>query len=389
MPDFNDMLGENPEVWTEDEPRKTAPQIDPDSLDGLLGDTPQEWTGDDHKKGAPVIDGGIDSLLGDTPEVWSGNDKKGAPVLDEEVMLDSPTQTEWRKEEKQELQLDEDMSSLLDSGTEHYDEVAEFCEKLQFDDALKEKFMTLNAEMQQKIVEMRCGQMGIPVPIIPNALRPKIGQEVPPEEVEEVELEEAPQPEEYVPKFKDADLERIKEESKKPKKFTPPPPEMLSEEQKKENIRIMNQLREEREKEQAKKGLTQLIILTVVGVVGAFAFASFFSGAFGLGYKMEEELGGLLKTVKNFAPTFAVFMGISALPLAAPFPPLKGLTKFLYGVGFLLSLFGGIPLFLQKAEGHGALNALLLVASIGCCLAVVVALSVSDSINMYNKHGNS
>ena len=161
MPDFNDMLGENPEVWTDDQPKKTAPQLDPDSLAGLLGDTPQEWTGDDHRRGAPVLEeGSIDDLLGDTPQVWSGNDKKGAPVLDEEVTLDDPAQTEWKKEEKQELQLDEDMSGLLDDGGEAYDEVAEFCQKLQFDDALKEKFITLSAEMQQKIVEMRCGQLG-------------------------------------------------------------------------------------------------------------------------------------------------------------------------------------------------------------------------------------
>ena len=387
MPDLEDMLGETPEVWTGDEQKKNAPQLDPDSLEGLLGETPQEWTGDDHKKGAPVLEGGIDSLLGDTPEVWSDDQRRGAPVLEEEVMLDNPAQTEWKKEEKQELQLDEDMSSLLDDGGENYDEVAEFCQKLQFDDALKEKFITLNAEMQQKIVEMRCGQMGIPVPIIPNAMRPKI-QEIPPEEAEEVELEEAPQPEEYVPKFKDADLERIKEESKKPQKYVPPPVEM-TEEQRKESVRMMNELREEREKEQAKKGFTQLIILTIVGIVGAFAFGSFASGAFGLGYKMEDELGGLMAAIKNYAPTIAIIMGMSAVPLAAPFAPLKSLTKFLYTLGFILSLFPGIPLFLQKEEGHGAVNALLLGASIVCCLAVVVTLSVSDSINMYNKHGNS
>ncbi|MEE5992685.1 MAG: hypothetical protein V3G42_05525 [Oscillospiraceae bacterium] len=388
MPDLEDMLGENPEVWTENEPRKTTPQLDPDSIEGLLGETPQEWTGDDHRRGAPVLeDGSIDDLLGDTPQVWSGNDKRGAPVVEEEVTLDDPTQTEWKKEQKQELQLDEDMESLLDDGAENYDEVAEFCEKLQFDDALKEKFVTLNPEMQQKVVEMRCGQLGIAPPIIPNALRPKITEEILPE-AEEVELEEAPEPEEYVPKFKDEDLERIKEESKKPHKYVPPPVQM-TEEQKKESVRMMNELREEREKEQAKKGLVQLIILTFVGIVGAFAFGAFASGAFGLGYKMEDELGGMMGAIKNYAPTIAILMGLSALPLAAPLPPLKGVTKFLYTLGFILSLFPGIPLFLQKEEGHGALNGLLLAASIVCCLAVVVALSVSDSINMYNKHGNS
>ena len=100
MPDLEDMLGETPEVWTGDEQKKSAPVLDPDSLDGLLGDTPQEWTGDDHRRGAPVLEGSIDNLLGDTPEVWRNDQRRGAPVLEEEVMLDNPAQTEWKKEEK-------------------------------------------------------------------------------------------------------------------------------------------------------------------------------------------------------------------------------------------------------------------------------------------------
>ena len=236
-----------------------------------------------------------------------------------------------------------------------YDPVTEFCQKLQFDDALTEKFKTLDAEKQQQIVAMRSQQLGIPAPMIPNELRPKVEEALP--EAADVELEEAPKEEEYVPSFKDQDLERIKEESKKPQKYTPPPVE-LTEEKKKENIRIMNQLREEREREMAHKGFIQLIILTVVGVVGAIAFACFFSGAFGLGYKQEADFAWL-STVKSIAPIAAVVMGISALVLAAPVPQLKGITKFLFGLGFVLSLFPGIPLLIQK-DGNMPLNGLLL-----------------------------
>ena len=137
----------------------------------------------------------------------------------------------------------------------------------------------------------------------------------------------------------------------------------------------------------AHKGFIQLIILTVVGVVGAIAFACFFSGAFGLGYKQEADFAWL-STVKSIAPIAAVVMGISALVLAAPVPQLKGITKFLFGLGFVLSLFPGIPLLIQK-DGNMPLNGLLLGASVICCLAVVVVLSTSDGITQYNKYGNS
>ena len=204
-------------------------------------------------------------------------------------------------------------------------------------------------------------------------------------EAADVELEEAPQTEEYVPNFKDEELERIKEESKKPQRYVPPPME-LTEEKKKENIRIMNELREEREREKAKKGFVTLIILTVVGVIGAACFSIYLAGLFGLGYKPEVAESWMSK-VTSFAPIIGVVMGVTALVLAAPIPQLKGITKFAFVIGFILSLFPGIPLLSQK-EGHGGVNGLLLALSAICCLAVVVVLSVSDGVNMYNKHGS-
>jgi hypothetical protein len=161
----------------------------------------------------------------------------------------------------------------------------------------------------------------------------------------------------------------------------------LTEEKKKENIRIMNELREEREREQAHKGLILLIILTIVGVVGAAAFSVFFSGAFGMGFKEEAAQNGFFSFAIKYAPIFGVIMGISALPLAAPIKQIKGITRLFFVLGFILSLFPGIPLLLQK-DGNVAVSAVLLVVSIASTLAVVFLLSTSESINMYNKYGN-
>ena len=379
MPDNENLLGDTPEVWTGEDERKGAPVLDEADLAGLLGDEPEVWNGDAQKKGAPVLDSEV--LLDDPNQTWN-EQKLGAPVLDEQVQLDDPSVSYAQPEAKPELSAD--VNDLL-GGDEPaaYDEVAEFCQRLQFDENLKTTFMGLDAEQQQKVVEMRAGQLGIPAPMIPNAMRPKIEEALP--EAADVELEEAPQTEEYVPNFKDEELERIKEESKKPQRYVPPPME-LTEEKKKENIRIMNELREEREREKAKKGFVTLIILTVVGVIGAACFSIYLAGLFGLGYKPEVAESWMSK-VTSFAPIIGVVMGVTALVLAAPIPQLKGITKFAFVIGFILSLFPGIPLLSQK-EGHGGVNGLLLALSAICCLAVVVVLSVSDGVNMYNKHGS-
>ena len=362
--------------------------------ENLLGETPEVWTGNDEKKGAPVLDeSDLAGLLGEEPQVWAGNtQQKGAPVLEEQVILDDPSAAAdyaaAQAAPKHDPALDAaDVGDLLGGGEpEAYDEVAEFCKRLQFDETLKATFVTLDAEKQQQVVEMRAQQLGVPAPMIPNALRPKAEEAAP--EAADVELEEAPEPEEYVPQFKNEDLERIKEESKKPQKYTPPQVE-LTEEQKQENRRMMQELREEREQELAKKGFVQLIILTAVGVVTAIAFGLFFGGIGPFAFKEEflQDAGGFMVMARKIAPIVAVAMGISALLLAMPIPQLKGITKFVFGVGFLLSLFPGIPMLIQKDKV--AVSApIFILAAVGT-IAVVVVMSVSDAINAYNKRGNS
>ena len=367
MPDLNDLLGETPEVWTGNEQKRGAPKIDADDLMGLLGDT---------------------------PEVWNGNEqKRGAPVLAEQVVLDDPAQN-WQNQASTAVHPDasvlqqaasaEDLLGGADDSANAYDAAAEFCKKLQFDENLKKAFVTLDPEKQMQVVKMRADALGIPAPIIPNEMRPKLNQETPVQE--EVMLEDAPVQEKYVPKFKDEDLERAKAEAQKPQKYTPPPMEM-TEEQKQESRRLMAQLREEREREQAKKGFRQLILLTIVGIVGAMAFCLFFSDMFGLGNKMEEA-GGFAQKMKSVAGYVGAGIGIGSLLLIAPIPAFKGLCKFLDLVGFVMMLFPGIPLLMQT-EGNGAVNGILYAVAILACIVGFVILITSDNIRMYNKYGNS
>ncbi|MBQ8928608.1 MAG: hypothetical protein IJ055_10110 [Oscillospiraceae bacterium] len=352
----------------------------------------EETTGykEEEKLGAPKIDASeLEGLLGDEPAVWTGSgaEKRGAPVLEEQVELDAPEMS-WQQDTAAAPHgapvLEESAADLLGEEPAAYDPVADFCEKLQFDEALKAKFVTLDAEQQMQVVKMRAQGLGIPEPMIPNELRPKIEEALP--EAEEVALEEAPVQEEYVPQFKDEDAERAKEEAKKPRAYQPPQQE-LTEEQKQESRRMMAQLREERERELAAKGFKTLIIMAIVGVVGAICFSIFFSGAFGLSYKMEEELGWM-KHIKSYAPLLGIAIGLGSVALIAPVPALKGVSKFLDGLGFVLMLFPGIPLLLQK-DGHGLLNGLFYGIAILALAASVFVLTTSDSVAAYNKHGNA
>lgn len=361
------------------------PDLD-DLLDGFEEPTYQET----EKKGAPKLDDAdLAGLLDDEPAVWSGNEqKKGAPTLDTQDLLDEPEQT-WQQQAPAHSNAPvlENVNDLLADDTANYDPVEEFCQKLQFDEHLKKMFLTLDAEKQMQVVNMRAQQLGIPAPMIPNELRPKAPAPTENTQQEESMLEEAPKEEAYVPQFKDEDLERAKKEALQPRK-EPLPQMELSEEEKQENRKRMAQEREQREKEQARKGFKTLILLTVIGVVGAIAFCLFFSNLFGLGSKLIEagEEGFALK-VKSIAGYVGVVLGIGSLLLAAPIPQLKGLCKFLDIVGFIMMLFPGIPLLMQT-EGNGAINGILYAVSIFCCGFSAITLITNDDIQKYNKYGN-
>ncbi len=388
MPDMNDMLeGLDTPTYIPEE-KKGAPQIDAPALDDLLAPPPAAWTPQNaERRGAPVVDEPV--LLDDpAPTTWKKTETKGAPDVEAPVLDDTPSVYTAKPAVSADplpdaASLQEDILGAQGA----YDPVEEFYQKLKFTDDLKTAFGTLDAEKQMQVVEMRAKQMGIPVPQIPTELRPKLEAAAPEAAEEPVVLEEAPKPTAYVPKFKDEDLERAKEESKKPQRYTPPPMEM-TEDQKKESRRIMNELRVEREKELAKKGFRQLILLAVLGVACAVAFTVFISGAFGLGYKDALDEQGFMNVVKQYAPYLGVALGLCSVVIFAPLPFLRSLAKLCYGLTFILMLFPGIPLLMQK-DGNMLANGLIYAAAIGLSGFGFATLVTSDGISMYNKHGNS
>ncbi len=383
MPDnYDGLTGLGNPTYTAPE-KKGAPQVEAPVLDGLEAPT---WNGAHTKLGAPQVEEPV--LLDDPAPVWQA-EKKGAPQIEAPELDDMPVNAAPKTAAAPLPSAEELQADILGDSGSAYDPVEEFYGKMQFTPELKTAFAGLDAEKQMQVVEMRAKQMGIPVPPIPRELRPKPEAAAPSGEAapQDVVLEEAPKPQAYVPKFKDEDLERAKEESKKPQKYTPPVQEM-TEEKRRENIRIMNQLREERERESAKKGQRLLIVLTILGVIAGVAFTLFISGAFGAGYKMEEELGWL-----KFAKEYGMYVGVVAaagsLMLALPLPAIRGFMKFIHGLSFVLMLFPGIPLLIQKEAGHGLLNGLLFAAALLLSGACCFVMTTSEHISMYDKHGNS
>jgi len=363
MPDLDDMLEGFEEPTYQETEKKGAPKVDAADLAGLLDDEPAVWTGNEQKRGAPVLD--TQNLLDEPEQVWQGQNSS-AP--DSSVLNAA--------------------ADLLGEEPAAYDPVEEFCQKLQFDENLKQAFVNLDAEKQMQVVKMRADALGIPAPMIPNELRPKAP--APSEESSsggEAMLEEAPEAEEYVPQFKDEDLERAKREAAQPRK-EPLPQMELSDEEKQANRRRMAQEREEREREQARKGFKTLIVLTVIGIIGAVAFCLFFSDLFGLGNKLAESgEGGLAITLKGIAGYVGAAFGIGSLLLAAPVPALKGLCKFIDIIAFVMMLFPGIPLLMQT-EGGGAVLGVLYAVAIAACGYSAVTLITNDDIQKYNKYGN-
>ncbi len=388
MPDLNDMLEglDTPSYIPEE--KKGAPQIEAPALDDILAPPPAAWTPQNaEKKGAPVVDEPV--LLDDpAPTTWKKTEQKGAPDVEAPVLDDTPSYTAKPVSKPEPLPDAASLEADILGDAAAYNPVEEFYQKLKFTDDLKAAFSTLDAEKQMQVVEMRAKQMGIPVPGIPTELRPKLAAPAPQDAAEEpVVLEEAPKPAAYVPKFKDEDLERAKEEAKKPQKYTPPPMEM-TDEKRRENRRIMNELREEREKEAAKKGLKQLIVLAILGVICAVAFSVFISGAFGLGYKDVLEEQGFMNIVKQYAPYLGIALGLCSAVIFAPLPFIRGLAKLLNGVTFVLTLFPGIPLLIQK-DGNMPVNAALFAVAAALSGFGFISLVTSDKIRMYDKHGNS
>lgn len=255
---------------------------------------------------------------------------------------------------------------------------------------LKTIFDNLSDEQQQKIINMRREQLGAEAPPVEvtapvldedNYVPPSVKEE-PPKPAEPVTapvLDEEPEPPKYVPKFVDEDLERAKREGAKKAVAS-----QLTSNQKdsKESLRMMLELKEQRNAELAQKGFKVTIVIAIIGVIGAVTFYMLYAGKLGLDYK--SSLSGIGNIIKESALYISVISSAISLLMITGAGAVKSLASFVFLVLGIIQIFPGAAMIPQH-NGSMALAGILYAISIGCTAAVFITLSASEAVGLYFK----
>ncbi|MBD5159539.1 MAG: ABC transporter permease [Ruminococcus sp.] len=363
-----------------------------------------EYTSSSQKKGAPT---GVEAISLDSMETNYNpayEQKKGAPKGVEAISLDSMdnnynSYADHRKGDPTGVSAPvlDDISGTLGASAPVINRESEkpviTDEEIiaTFNPELKTIFDNLSDLQRQQILDMRREQMGGIAPK-PEVTAPVLDEDnytpppteekkitPPPEPVEKPVLDEEPELPKYTPKYVDSDLERIKQEAKKQAVKS-----QLTSNQKdsKESLRMMLELKEQRNAELAEKGFRITIIIAIIGVIGAIAFYLLYSGSLGLTYK--DTISGMGNILKDFALYIALVTAFGSLTLITGMGGFKSLTTFIFMVMGILQIFPGLAMIPQH-NGNLALAGILYGVSIGCTVAVIVMLSASEAVGLYFK----
>lgn len=191
-------------------------------------------------------------------------------------------------------------------------------------------------------------------------------------------LDDEPEPTKYVSKFADEDLERVKAEAKKKAVSS-----QLTSNQKdeKESLRMMLELKAEREAEAAKKGFVTVIILAVVGVVAAILFYLVYSGGVG-GIDYIDE-GGFSNFMKDNCFIVAALAGVLALAMVPGIGALKSICSLFYLIFSIIQVIGVFAVMPQLSGG--GLKWALCIGALVCSAAVLFVPGSSENVGLYYK----
>lgn len=343
--------------------KKTGPQdVAAPVLDDMDYVAPAAKKGDPEGVSAPVLD----SM--DTYAPAYG-EKKGAPTNVTAPVLDDDT---YNAAPKSVVLSDEDIiAGLTDEQKVMYDQ--------------------LPPEKQRQIIDMRRSQLGAAAPAAEPAVTAPVLDEdnytpPPKNEVKQPEapisapvLDEEPEAPKYVPKFVDEDLERVKQEAKKKAVSS----QLVSNQKdEKESLRMMLELKAEREAEAAKKGFKTVVALVFVGIIAAAAFFLLYSGQLGLAYK--DGLSGISSVIEGSALYIAVAAAVIPFTLLTGMGGMKSLTSFVYFFFGAIQLFPGIAM-LPQHKGSMVIAGVLYAVSLICTLAVFITLSASENVGLFFK----
>lgn len=341
--------------------KKTGPQgVAAPVLDDMDYVAPTAKKGGPDGVSAPVLD----SMDTYTPAYGA---KKGAPTDVTAPVLDDNTYTATPKKE---VLSDEDIIAGLSAE-----------QKAMYD--------TLTPEKQKQIIDMRRTQLGAEAPAAP-VTAPVLDEDnyTPPPKKEEKKpeapisapiLDEEPEAPKYVPKFVDEDLEKAKQEAKKKAVSS----QLVSNQKnEKESLRMMLELKAEREAEAAQKGFKIVLVLAFLGIIAGVAFFLLYSGQLGLAYK--DGLSGISSIIEGSALYIAVAAAIIPFTLLTGMGGMKSLTSFVYFFFGVIQIFPGIAM-LPQHEGSMAIAGVLYAVSLICTLAVFITLSASECVGLFFK----
>lgn len=254
---------------------------------------------------------------------------------------------------------------------------------------LLERFNNLPADKQKQIIDMRRSQLGAEAP--PEAVQapvldddnyvppPKKEQPVQPSQpITAPILDDEPEPPKYVPKYVDEDLERAKKDARKAVSASL----VSNQKDPKASLRMMLELKQERQAELAAKGFKISIVLALLGVIAAVAFYLLYSGQLGLGYK--DGLGGFSKTIEESSLYIAVGVGVCSLTLMTGISGFKSLSSLVFLLFGIIQIFPGLPM-LPQHDGSMAKAGAIYGAALVLTIAVFVTLSASECVGLFFK----
>lgn len=326
------------------------------------------------KKGGPT---GVSAPVLDDMDVYTPppSQKKGAPTgVTAPVLDDDDAPYNAPKEEKKPVMTDEEIIARFSA------------EQLATYNGLPEA-------NKEKVLELMRKQLGVEAPTV-EIKAPVLDEDnyIPPPKKAEPEkpsqpeapvsapiLDDEPAPTVYKPKYVDEDLERAKQEAKK----TAVSSQLVSEQKdSKESLRMMLELKEELRREAAKKGFRIVIIMAIVGIIGAAAFYLLYSGSLGLTYK--DGMSGIANIIKDSAMYITIAMVGTALFMISGLGITKTLASLVFLASSVIQVFPGC-IMIPQHEGSMALVCILYAVSIICSIAVFVSLAAIEPVALYFK----
>lgn len=255
----------------------------------------------------------------------------------------------------------------------------------------KQQFYILPDDKKKMVLDYTRKQLGVPLEPEPELKTPVLDE---PDEIQTFEkpvhnldydepltapvLDEAPEIPEYVPKFANDDIEKIKQEAKKEAVKSQLEPNQKDQ---KESLRMMKELREQRERADAEKGFKLTIIIAIIGCISAVLFSLFAGGKFmNLAYKAET--GKLTDIVSQYSLYISIAVGICSFLLITGIKAFKSIATTIFMLFTIILIFPGIIMLTQK-DGNMGINAVLYALSIIGSGYTFLSLTSNNKISLF------